>query len=202
MTSRKFVEEMDEYVVLKLSLDDYVPSKRTLLSGYELVDSTIRSKIRRQERKWLQYYFADWDIPYCGKFRGWREDSSIYVLYGDELVAGAYLCDRNEFDDDPVSGQLHYAFVALQHRGLGIYSVVFREAVRRARAWGLQSLYLNSDRYLLPEVYMKWGAVSVTKIRKQRGLASHLPSNFRQYLRWLIRTLRNWWKTYILPPCK
>ena len=201
MKSKKFIEEMDEYVLLKLNLDNYVPSKRSLPPGYKLVGSTIRSKIRRQERKWLQYYFADWDIPYCGKLPGWREDSPIYVMNGDELVAGVYLCDKNEFDEDPACGQLHYAFVAPRHRGLGIYSVVFREAIRRAQAWGLQSLYLNSDRHLLPEIYIKWGAVPLARIKKQKRLTSHLPSGLRQRLRWLIRILQNWWKTYIIPPC-
>jgi GT2 family glycosyltransferase/GNAT superfamily N-acetyltransferase len=202
MASRRFVEELDEYLLLKLTLDDYIPSTRALPPGYKLADASIRPRIRQQERKCLQYYFPDWDIPYCGKFPGWREDSPIYVLHGGELVAGVYLCDRNAFDDDPLCGQLHYNFVSPQHRGCGIYSVVFREVVSRARAWGLQALYVNTDRYLLPEVYIRWGAVPVTKIRKQRGPGSYLPPAPRRVLRRLLTMARNWWKTYVIPPCK
>ena len=33
-----------------------------------------------------------------------------------------------------------------------------RTAVERAGSWGLEGLYLNSDRHMLPEVYERWGA--------------------------------------------
>ncbi len=74
-------------------------------------------------------------------------------------MGGVFVCDRNEFDDDPRWGQVHYAFLRHDHRGRGLYSALFRRAVELAASWGLEGLVINSDREILPEVYLRWGAV-------------------------------------------
>jgi hypothetical protein len=62
------------------------------------------------------------------------------VLRRGALVGGVYLCDKNEFGDEPSFGQLHYPFVASSERGKGIYSILFAQLVERARLWGLDGV--------------------------------------------------------------
>ena len=52
------------------------------------------------------------------------------------------------------------------YRGKGLYRLLFREAVRKAREWNLEGLYVNSDRHLLPEMYERWGAEPYRRIQK------------------------------------
>jgi GNAT superfamily N-acetyltransferase len=165
---QNFSAEIDDYIVLKLVLTEYKGSQRSLPPGFEVADANVRSEIRDEEMRLLKLYFRNWRAPYYRRLKGWKDDSPIFVLKGDRLVGGVYLCDKNEFDDDPKWGQLHYAFMDPEYKGLGIYSVIFRTAVKRAQSWGLEGLYLNSDRYVLPEVYERWGAVHWKKIRKKR----------------------------------
>ncbi len=169
MGEREFTAELDEYVVLKLRLTEYRGSERALPPDCELADPALRPRWAGQERRLLKRYFRNWKSPHRGRLAGWRADSPLLVLRAGRLVAGVYLCGANEFDSDPGWGQLHYAFMDPACRGLGIYSVLFREAVQRARAWGLQGLYLNSDRHQLPEVYQRWGATPWKKIAKAPG---------------------------------
>ncbi len=198
MTELGFTEQMDVYVVLVLDLSEYSGSSRVLPEGFELAGSERHEAMRQQEKKLLQEKFDDWEIPYCARLRGWRDDSPIYVASGDKLVGGVYLCDQNEFDAVPMRGQLHYAFMDAQFQGLGIYSVIFREAVRRADAWGLKELYLNSDRFMLPQVYMRWGAKPWKEIRKP----SRWPrAGLGQFFRTARRAMRNMWQT-MFSPCK
>jgi GNAT superfamily N-acetyltransferase len=171
---RKFTSLIDEYVVLKLLLEDYRPTSRTLPEGYEIRGSEIRPDIREQEKALLAANFEHWSGPYEGKLKGWRNDSPLYVLYGDKLVAGLYLCSENEFEEGERWGQIHYAYMEYVHRGKGIYSVLFASAVEKARRWNLEGLILNSDRHLLPEVYLKWGAQPwkrLTKVQSYRRLS-------------------------------
>ncbi len=165
--TREFTSPIDNYVVLKMNLADYKPTSRELPGDYEIRGSEIREKVRRQEAKLLSQNFEHWMGPYEGKLKGWRSDSPIYVLYRGSLVAGVYLCSENEFEEGTRWGQLHYAFVHPAHRGKGIYSVLFRAAVRKAREWNLEGLILNSDRHLLPQVYLRWGAVPWKEIAKK-----------------------------------
>jgi GNAT superfamily N-acetyltransferase len=171
--NRRFTEPVDTYTVLILNFDDYRGTSRELPNGFRFIDEPTRAMMRAQEKKILQQLFEDWDIPFFGKLRGWRADSPIFVAYNNRLIGGVYLCAQNEFDVDPARGQLHYAFMDLEFQGLGIYSVIFREAVERAQHWGLRALFLNSDRYLLPEVYLRWGAQAWRTIVKP----SRLPQN-------------------------
>lgn len=200
MSSRRFTEEIDTYIVLRLRLDEYHASSRNLPPGFELVQTGDYAKLRKQEKKLLQQLFDDWEIPYCRKLPGWRADSPIFVAHGNELVGGAHVCIQNEFDAEPTRGQLHYAFMDPRFQGQGIYSVIFRESVARARAWGLTELYLNSDRYMLPEVYLRWGAVPWKTIEK----ASRLPLRIQaavEPLRGLRKFLLRAWQVQF-PPCE
>ena len=155
-----FTKEINEYIVLKLSLADYTGCTRSLPKQFELGRHTsdVEEMIRADEKRLLKYNFSLWQRPFYRQVNGWRTDTPIYVLHNNgRLVGGVYLCDKNEFDDNPYWGQLHYAFIDPQYKGQGIYSVIFRNAIERARTWGLQGLYLNSDRNMLPEVYERWG---------------------------------------------
>ncbi len=173
MTDRRFSAEIDTYVVLLLDLNEYRATSRAPLDGFEIAGAERCQALRKQEKIMLKDKFEDWEIPYCARLRGWRSDSPIYVAHGEELVGGVYLCDKNEFDEDPARGQLHYAFINSRFQGMGIYSMIFREAVRRADTWGLKGLYLNSDRHLLPDVYLRWGAKPWKEVKKP----SRLPYN-------------------------
>lgn len=166
MSENGFTAEIDKYVVLKLKLEDYRPSERLLSAEFEMADGRLKSEVARDERRLLQRYFRNWKAPYCGQLKGWREDSPIYVLRDGRLIGGVYLVAGNEFDDDQTWGQLHYAFMEPSCKGMGIYRAIFTTAVDRARSWGLEGLYLNSDRYLLPEVYTRWGGVYWKTIAK------------------------------------
>lgn len=167
MDGTEFTALIDEYVVLKLVLADYRASERPFPGGFELADPSMRARMARREKRLLKKYFRRWKGPYHGRLKGWREDSPIHVLQDGRLVGGVYLCAANEFDSDPDWGQLHYAFMEPSCKGKGVYSRIFRESVERARSWGLEGLYLNSDRHLLPAVYERWGAVYWKTIPKQ-----------------------------------
>lgn len=159
MENRQFTDEAENYVILKLNLDDYKSAERSLPPEYTLAGSSIRSSVAGDEKRLLRRYFRNWKAPYQGRLKGWRKDSPIYVVHNSRLVGGVYLVHGNEFNDDESWGQLHYAFMDPSSKGKGIYSFIFSTAVDRARSWGLEGLYLNSDRHMLPDVYMRWGAV-------------------------------------------
>lgn len=120
----------------------------------------------RDEKRLLKSYFRNWKAAFRGHLKGWRSDSPIYVLREGKLIGGIYLVATSEFNDDGQWGHLHYAFMDPSCKGLGIYRTIFTTAVERARSWGLEGLYLNSDRHLLPEVYERWGAVHWRTISK------------------------------------
>lgn len=182
----RFTEEVEAYHVLVLHLGDYVRSTRELPDGFRFLEQAQVQSFRQQEKAMLRQTFDDWHIPYGRKLRGWRQDSAIFMVHGDRLAGGVYLCDKNEFDDERDRGQVHYAFMDPRFQGMGIYSLIFREGVVRARAWGLAALYLNSDRYLLPEVYMRWGAKSWEVIPKRSRLPRTAWANVLRaaYSRW------------------
>jgi len=163
----EFTSPIDEYIVLKLSLSDYKPSTRLLDSRYRICGFETRDQLRKQERKLLARYFENWSGPYEGTLKGWRKDSPIYVLHDNTLVAGVYLCSENEFDEGESWGQVHYAFIHPSHKGQGVYSVLFKEVVEKAKTWNLEGLILNSDRHLLPDVYLRWGATPWKRIEKK-----------------------------------
>lgn len=191
MTQSRFSEEVDTYTILTLKLSDFVPSWRTLPHGFRLAGWEVQPLVREQEKVLLQRAFEDWDIPYSGKLTGWREDSPLFALYGETLAGGLYICAGNEFDHDVRWGQLHYFFVRPGDRGKGLHSLLVKEALDRARDWGLEGVYINTDRGGLPEVYSRWGA----RIWKQLRKPSRLPYNafgklFRR-MRWRGRIAWN-----------
>lgn len=194
----RFSEEVDQYVVLILDLNDFHDSARGLPDGFRLLEKQIPKAIREQERKLLREKFEDWEIPFCGRLKGWREDSPIFVLRGNDLIGGVYLCDRNEFDDDTKRGQVHYMFVRSRWSGRGIYSAMFGEAVRNASSWGLKEIVVNTDRYLLPEVHMRWGA----KPRMEIGKATRLPRNKLGRLLRLARQQLRRARQLVSVPCR
>lgn len=180
-SAREFTSLIDQYVVLKMALADYKPTTRKLPQDYEIHSFEIRERVRKQEATLLAENFEHWSGPYEGRLKGWRDDSPIYVLHRGRLVAGVYLCSENEFNEGEKWGQLHYAFMHRAYRGKGIYSVLFQKAVEKARGWNLEGLILNSDRHLLPEVYLRWGAQPWRTVPK--AMQSRKPSPVRRFLR-------------------
>lgn len=165
----RFADELDEYVVLKLPLSSYKGTTRTLEDGFQIAGPEVRRRVRKDEKRLLKSYFRNWATPYYSKLKGWREDSPIYVLYQGKLVSGLYLCDQNEFEEENY-GQLHYFFTDPEFRERGLHSILVREAMHRAQLWGLQGVIINTDRYLLPEVYIRWGATPWKKIMKKKTI--------------------------------
>jgi GNAT superfamily N-acetyltransferase len=163
----EFTSPIDKYIAVKLNLADYITTSRTLGSEYRICGRETREHIRRREKKLLALYFESWHKPYRSKLYGWHDDSPLYILQKDRLVAGLYLCFENEFNEGESWGQIHYPFMDPSYRGKGIYSVLFREAVKKAKAWDLEGVIINSDRHLLAEVYTRWGAVIWKTIPKK-----------------------------------
>jgi GNAT superfamily N-acetyltransferase len=166
----KFSQEIDVYHILTIDLNDYIPSNKNLPNGLTIIHKYLNESLRTQEKKLLIRIFDDWQIPFNGKLIGFREDSPIFVIKDTQLIGGVYLCDKNEFDDKEDFGQLHYAFIDPSYQGLGIYSVVFSEVISKAKSWKLKSLYLNSDRHILPEIYIRWGAKRIRTLPKKSRL--------------------------------
>jgi len=173
MENMKFCSELDKYIVLKLSLDNYKYMPHSLEKGFEIAGAEIKPKIRKDEKRMLKSYFQNWTAPFYGNLKGWRKNSPIYLLKHGYLVGGLYVCGRNEFDDDEQWGQLHYFFVDPKFRGKGYHNLLFSEGVRRAQSWGLQGVYINTDRYGLPKVYKRWGAVFWKEIPKSSLCHKH-----------------------------
>ncbi len=156
---RDFTAELDHYIVLKLVLAEYRGTRREMPQGFTLCSVAERARVARTEKRLLQTYFSDWKAPLRGRLEGWRPDSPVFALHHGKLVGGVYLVDASAFDPDPRWGELHYAFMDPAYRGCGVYSAIYAAAVARALSWGLEGLYLNSDRHMLPEVNERWGAV-------------------------------------------
>jgi GNAT superfamily N-acetyltransferase len=116
--------------------------------------------------------FGNWAVAYCRQLKGSRHDTPILAAKGSLLVGGAYLCDKTTYDNDPLCGEVHYTYVQPEFTGMGIYSALFREAVDRSISWGLSKLYITTDRYLLPDMYLRWGATEWKTIPKWRLLKS------------------------------
>lgn len=177
-----FSQQTENYYVLKLELKDYKGTPRSLPHNAEIAQPIIRNMIRRDEKRLLKSYFRNWRAPYYGRLVGWRDDSPIHIVIKGKLVCGVYLCNRNEFDNDPDWGQLHYPFVDRRQKGKGLYSNVFGELVRRAKSWGLKGIYINTDRYEHPEMYERWGAVHWKVIPKTIECPKHPNSSHHNWL--------------------
>lgn len=164
-----FTSEIEHYVILKLQLANFRKKPSPLPPCMTFVSGKLPLLLRRAERRLLRFYFDGWERPYEGLLPGWQPDSGTFLLQGRSLVAGGYTCRSNEFDTDPKWGQIHYAFIHPESRGKGLYRNLFCELVNRAKSWGLDGVYLNSDRHLLPEVYLRWGAEPWKRIPKVGG---------------------------------
>lgn len=164
--SRKFADEVDKYVALKLPLNLYKATPRTPEIGFQIAGVEVREKVRNCEKRLLKLYFHNWLLPYFGNLKGWKHDSPIYILYQGKLVSGLYLCDRNEFNEDASWGQLHYFYTHPAFRRRGLHSILFKQAIDRAKSWNLQGVMIVTNRYLLPEVYIRWGAIPWKEIEK------------------------------------
>ena len=100
MRSSNFTAKIDRYVVLKLALGDYTGSWRELAPGFDLLEPGFEGNFAADEQRLLKLYFHNWRAPYERRLYGYRDNSPIRVTRDHRLVAGIYLCDRNEFDDD------------------------------------------------------------------------------------------------------
>lgn len=138
-------------------------------AGFEFGSTTLTGDLLAQEQALLQ---ANFNRTSVANTIGFRPDSPIYIVEGRKLVGGLYLCAETEFDNSVPWGQVHYFFVDPAYRGQGIHSLLFAEAIRRARAWGFEGVYVNTDRHGLPELYERWGATiwkTIPKISQGRG---------------------------------
>jgi len=175
-----FPDEIDDYVVLKLSFDQYPGTSRVLGEEYEIAGHEVKSKVYSEEKSLLRSNFITWAKPYFGDLKGWEENSSIYMVYQNKLVGGVYLCSASEYADEEW-GELQYAYVDPEHKGRGIYSILFNEAVKRARQWGLTGFILKTDRDMPIQLYIRWGAEMVER-------ESKFSSN--KYLVYILTSLR------------
>lgn len=186
--SDSFSQERDAYVILRWPFSAHRPSSRSLPAGYRLGAPPLDRRQKARERQLLEESFRAWRNPYTGGLPGFRQDSSVYAFAGDELVAGLYVCDEHEFERNRHWGQLHYFFVDASHRGRGLHSLLVDEAVARAKSWGLEGVYINTDRHGLPETYQRWGAEFWKTIPKANGPTPHVdtqPSN------WLVHGIHD-----------
>ena len=165
-TAKKFGDILDKYVVLKLPLNLYKGTAHTLKSDFQIAGAEVRERIRKDEKRLLRLYFKNWHLPYYCKLKGWRDDSPLYILHKGILVSGFYLCDKNEFNEDNSWGQLHYFYTEPAYKNKGLHSKLLEHAVDRAKSWNLHGVLINTDRYLLAEVYMRWGAMIWKEIKK------------------------------------
>ncbi|HKQ48331.1 MAG TPA: GNAT family N-acetyltransferase [Phycisphaerae bacterium] len=164
----QFTDEVEEYTILRLDLSDYPGTTRQLPEGFRIAGPEVRPAVRERERSLIQSHFLSWAAPYYGELPGWRDESPLYLLDGERLIGGIYVCALNQYGEREI-GQLHYAYMDPAYRGRGLYSSLFAAAVARAREWGLKGLYLNSDRFMLPDVYLRWGAKPYRVHRKARN---------------------------------
>lgn len=177
----KFGDILDKYVVLKLPLNQYKVTSRTLESGFQIAGPEVRERIRKDEERLLSLYFKNWRAPYSGNLKGWRNESPIYVLYQGSLVSGIYLCDQNEFNEGTNWGQLHYFFTEPSFKKKGLHRILVRHAIERAKSWNLKGVIINTDRNLLTEVYMRWGAIPWKEIKKANS--SRRTSSLKKFFR-------------------
>jgi GNAT superfamily N-acetyltransferase len=177
-TAKKFGDVVDKYLVLKLPLNLHNGPSYTIESDFQIAGAEVREKIRNDEKRLLSLYFENWRLPFYGKLNGWRVDSPLYILHKDILVSGIYLCDNNEFNEGINWGQLHYFYTEPAYKKRGLHSILVELAIKKAKSWNLQGLLVNTDRYLLAEVYMRRGAVIWKEIKKANPFKSS--STFRK----------------------
>lgn len=185
-----FSEETDSYTIIKLKLSHFQPAARTLPDGVTLAPVKEHDRFRPREKRLLRSNFRHWKLPYQGRLPGWRSDSPILAVSGRELIGGLYACDKDEFDDPGKWGQLHYFFVDPAHRGRGIHSCLIQEAVRRAASWGLDGVYINTDRVHLPDVYVRWGGEVIRRIPKRIRLPKHPNAGPHNWLAYRLHDAR------------
>lgn len=171
-TTRNFGDILDKYVVLKLPLNQYIGTTHNLGSDFQIAGAEVRERIRNDEKRFLSLYFKNWFMPYNCKLKGWRDNSPLYILHNGILISGIYLCDKNEFNEGQNWGQLHYFYTDPTYKKKGLHRKLIEHAIVRAKSWNLQGLIINTDRYLLPEVYMRWGAVPWKEVKKSRSFKS------------------------------
>jgi hypothetical protein len=155
MSEAKFSKVRDDFVILKLPLESYRESTRSLPPGYYLGPSTLNTAQRSRERQLLEINFPEsWHGVSSRRTAGWRP-TRRYVLKGDELVGGLYLCAEHGDRGGSDWGQLLLLRGEDERRRAALDSC--GEAVRRAPP-GAGGVFINSDRFGLPEVYQRWGA--------------------------------------------
>jgi SAM-dependent methyltransferase/ribosomal protein S18 acetylase RimI-like enzyme len=185
-TVGNFSQERDCYAILRWPLSAFRRSGRSLPDGYRIVRPPVPASLRSQEKQLLQQNFPSWQTPYQGQLAGFRPDSPIYICSGEQLVGGLYVCADHEFERNRHWGQLHYFFVDPAYRGKGLHTILVEEAMEQARCWNLDGVYVNTDRYGLPEVYQRWGAELWKEIPKANGPLTHLDA---QPWNWLVHRI-------------
>jgi GNAT superfamily N-acetyltransferase len=169
-------EKFNHFFVLKIPVERYRESPRTMEEGFWVAGSEVKPKIQKAEKRLLKSLYRNWKLPYFGKIIGWREDSPIYILYNGQLAGAVYVCDQNQFGEDNW-GELHYAFMEPSFKNKGLYSIMFREAVFKTRRWGLKGMILtiienpteaNLTPKLVIDAYLRWGAVPWKTVKRPK----------------------------------
>jgi hypothetical protein len=163
-----FGEELDTYVVLKLTLKESRVPKYEVDSNFKLYGVKARSNLRKDEQVLLKRYFRNWKAPYYNQLSGWEKESPLYIVYNEKLVSGLYVCSENEFNEKGW-GQLHYFFTHPEFKGKKLHSILVREAIKKAELWELEGVIINTDRHQLPDIYLKWGATYWKEIEKSNS---------------------------------
>lgn len=161
----RFSDIIDRYTVMKMPVNGYAGTEWAWPEDICVAGAEVRKQICKQEKKNLKRNFKAWKSPFYGRLPGWRQDTPMYVVRGDCLAGGAYVCDENEFGE-PGWGQMHYNYIVPDYRGRGLFSLLFKEVMAKAVAWDLDGIMINTDRFLHPDIYQRWGAVVWKTIAK------------------------------------
>lgn len=155
---------VDHYTLLRFDLSRLAepPSRPNLPAPYRFATTMPRDDEERllregfPERLPTQHQY-EWELPFSRQLPGLREDSMLAVLDRTHGVAIAFLVDVNECEQ-PGYAQGHYLCVDPRHRGRQLFNLIWQEALYRLDRWGLQGMFLTTDRRGHPRVYQRWGA--------------------------------------------
>lgn len=154
-----------KHSVLTLKLSDYKPHARLLPPELKITSAHARLDARSTEERLLRLHFRNWEQVLNGRLPGWREGSSLYLMRGEQLVGGGYLCARNEFrTEDQDWGQLHYFFTDPDFQQIMLYTALLDEAIRRARDWRLEGVFINTRHPKLARRFKRLNAEDVTEL--------------------------------------
>lgn len=194
------VKEGEKFFLLRLKLANYTHTHLTVPRNAEITSNLADRAMQDEEHRLLRLHFPNWQRPATKTLPGWREDSAVYLLWDGSLVGGMYICAGNEVSGQPAGwGQLHYFFADPSFKGIHSYMHLIDEAVRRARAWELEGVYIKTDRPKVARLFQYLNAVPcenseadrTTETNSRRGKAVSPQQWLSATLRAVIRLRRN-----------